>query len=57
MTIYKSLITPHINYGLLLCGSKRGFVNILQKKAMRAVNFSPYISHSEPMFKNLKILI
>ena len=56
LTIYKSLITPHLNYGLLLWGNRRSRVNILQKKAIRVVNFSPYISHSEPIFKNLKLL-
>ena len=56
ITIYKSLITPHLNYGLSLWGSRHSRVNILQKKAIRVVNFSPYISHSEPIFKNLKIL-
>ena len=56
LTIYKSLITPHLNYGLLLWGNSRSRVNILQKKAIRVVNFSPYISHSEPIFKNLKLL-
>ena len=56
LTIYKSLITPHLNYGLLLWGNRRSRVNILQKKAIRVVNFSPYISHSEPIFRNLKLL-
>ena len=56
LTIYKSLITPHLNYGLLLWGNRRSRVNVLQKKAIRVVNFSPYISHSEPIFKNLKLL-
>ena len=57
LTIYKSLITPHLNYGLLLWGNRRSRVNISQKKAIRVVNFSPYIhvSHSEPIFKNLKL--
>ena len=56
ITIYKSLITPHLNYDLLLWGNRRSRVNILQKKAIRVVNFSPYISHSEPILKNLKFL-
>ena len=56
ITIYKSLITPHLNYGLLLWGNRRSSVNILQKKAIRVVNYSPYLSHSEPTFKNLKLL-
>ena len=57
ITIYKSLITLHFNYGLLLWGSGRSRVNIRQRKAIRVVNFSPYISYSEPIiFKNWKIL-
>ena len=56
VTIYKSLITPHLIYGLLLWGSRLSHINILQKRAIRVVNFSPYISHSETIFKILKIL-
>ena len=56
ITIYKSLITPLVNYGLLVWGNKSSRVNILQKKTIRKVNFSPYISHTKPIFKNLKIL-
>ena len=33
ITIYTSLITPHLNYGLLLWGNRRSRVNILQKKS------------------------
>ena len=31
-------------------------LKILQKKAVRILAFRPYISHSTPIFKNLKIL-
>ena len=55
ITICKSLITPHLNYGILLWDNRRSRANILQKKTIRVINFSPYISHSEPTFKNLKI--
>ena len=56
ITTYKSLITLHLNYGLLLWGNRRSRVNILQRKTIRVVNFSPYISNSELIFKNLKLL-
>ena len=56
-----SINSLYINYSsfelrLFLWGNRRSRVNILQKRAIRAVNFSPYISHSEPIFKNLKLL-
>ena len=50
LTIYNSLIQPHLIYGLYC---KR--LKILQKKAVRILAFRPYISHSTPIFKNLKI--
>ena len=46
LIIYKSLIVPHLNYGLLLWG-----VNLLQKKAIRLVTHNSYTSHTEPIFK------
>ena len=32
LTIYKSLILPHLNYGLLLCGVHLQEISMLQKK-------------------------
>ena len=37
--------------GILLLG-----ILLLQKKAVRIIDFRPYISHSTPIFKYLKIL-
>ena len=54
--IYKSLITPQLNYGLLLWDNRRRRVNILQKKTLRVVNINPFILHSERIFRNLKLL-
>ena len=55
-TIYNSLIQPHLNYGLYLWGFSPKRLIILQKKAVRTISLSRYLSHSTPLFKNLKIL-
>ena len=47
LTIYKSLILPHLNYGLLLD------ISVLQKKAIRVVTNNTYKSHTEPIFKEI----
>ena len=56
LTIYNSLIQPHFIYGLYLWGLNCKRLKILQKKAVRILAFRPYISHSTPIFKTLKIL-
>ena len=56
LTIYNSLIQPHLIYGLYLWGLNCKRLKILQKKAVRILAFKPYISHSTPIFKDLKIL-
>ena len=55
-TIYNSLIQPHLIYGLYLWGLNCKRLKILQKKAVRVLAFKPYISHSTPIFKDMKIL-
>ena len=35
--------------------NRRSRAHILQKKTIRVVNFSPYVSHSEPIFKKKKL--
>ena len=54
--IYNSLIHPHLIYGLYLWGFSSKRLIILQKKAVRTISLSRYLSHSTPLFKNLKIL-
>ena len=56
LTIYNSLIQPHLIYGLYLWGLNCKRLIILQKKAVRILTFKPYISHSMPIFNYLKIL-
>ena len=59
LMLYNSLILSHINYCLLSWGS--GIVNdhpihLLQKKALRLVSNSDYVSHSEIICKNYRLL-
>ena len=55
-TIYNSLLLPHLNYGILVWGHKSSRIISLQKKAVRIVNHSQYLAHTEPIFKSLKLL-
>ena len=56
LTLYNTLILPHIHYGILLWGYNLNRICILQKKAIRVITLSNYISHTEPIFKRLGIL-
>ena len=55
--IYMSLIFSHINYCNLIWGSaKKTIIEPLfklQKKAVRLVNNSQYLDHSDPSFRSL----
>ena len=58
-TLYTSLILCHLNYGVLLWGPKlrdNDNLHILQKKAVRIITSSSYFAHSEPLFKQLRLL-
>ena len=39
ITLYKSLFTPHINYGSLLWGQAGGNLDKLQKKTIRTITY------------------
>ena len=55
-TLYSSLIMPHFQYCLLTWGStiKTGHkLHLLQKKALRLIDNSHYIVHTEPIFKKI----
>jgi len=56
LTLYNSLVLPHMNYGLLIWGHRSERIFKLQKKAVRIISQSKYNSHSEPIFKTLKLL-
>ena len=58
-TLYNSLIMPHFHYCILASGStiKNGHkLHLLQKKAVRIINNSHYIAHTDPIFKKLHIV-
>jgi hypothetical protein len=55
-TIYNTLITPYFNYCILLWGHKPNRLTSLQKRAIRIISHSNYISHTEPLFKTLFML-
>ena len=55
-TIYNSLIVPRLNYCLLAWGYNFDRVFLAQKKAIRIVNHSHYNAHTEPIFKQQKLL-
>ena len=55
-TLYSSLIASYINYGLLLWGSKSQKNETLQKKAIRLITNSEFLSHTNPLFIGMKIL-
>ena len=56
MILYKSLIASYLNYGLLLWGTESYKVLTLQKKAIRLISNSSYISHTNPLFIQHKLL-
>ena len=51
LTIYNELIKPHITYGFKRWGLNQEGNLKLQKKAMRIICSSGYLSQSEPLFK------
>ena len=54
INIYKSLILPHVSYGLTVWGmASKCYVNkilILQKRALRFINFFHFKEHAVPLF-------
>ena len=55
-TLYNSLILPHLQYGLLLWGHNIKELIPIQKAAIRIIHKSKFRAHTEPLFKNLKLL-
>ena len=56
VTIYNSLILPHLTYGLLLWAPKINSVEMLQKRAIRVIAKVKRNHHTNPLFKRFKIL-
>ena len=56
ITLYNTLILPHLNYCILAWGHKPGRLITMQKKIIRIISFSNYNAHTEPLFKIFSIL-
>lgn len=56
LTLYNTLILPHLNYGLLCWGLNSHRIEVLQKKALRIISFSSPLTHTEPIFKTMNLL-
>ena len=54
--IYNSLILPHLNYSLFAWGIHYPNIELLQKKAVRVVNFKSPVAHTEPILKGMNQL-
>ena len=47
---------PHINYCIMAWGFESSRIIKLQKKNLRIITLSNYISHTEPLYKKLSLL-
>ena len=56
INLYKSLFTPHLNYGSLVWGTNTKQIEILQKRILRIITNSTYIAHTEPILKELGLI-
>ena len=56
LTLYNTLVLPHLSYGILLWGCQINRLERLQKKIVRIITHSKYNAHTEPIFKKLSIL-
>ena len=54
--LYSSLILCQLSYGILIWGQNYKRIFKLQKRVMRIITCSKYNAHSEPLFKELKLL-
>ena len=56
INLYKSLFTPHLNYGSLVWGTNTKQIERLQKRILRIITSSIYIAHIEPILKELGLI-
>lgn len=57
-SLYYALIHSHLNYAIQIWGNSNHIYKLttLQKRALRAISKKPYLSHTEPLFKQNRIL-
>ena len=56
LTIYNSLILSRLHYGILCWGAYGKLLFRMQKKAVRIIFKTKYNAHTDPLFKDLKLL-
>ena len=56
LKIYNALILSRINYAILCWGYEHKRIFTLQKKAIRIIFSSKYNSHTDPIYKKLRLL-
>lgn len=58
LTLYQSLILPHLNFQIICWGTAGDISNLvkLQKRAVRVITRSKYLAHASPLFIELKLL-
>ena len=56
ITLYNSMILPHLTYGILIWNTNNQQLYKLQKKGIRMISNSRYYEHTEPLFKSLNLL-
>ena len=56
-TIYNTLILPHMIYGILAWGRHTKVIHKIPKRAIRIIAASKYNAHTEPLFKQLNLLL
>ena len=54
--MYDSFILPHLQFGITCWGFETSRIIKLHKRAMRIMTPSKYNAHTEPLFKELKLL-
>ena len=55
-SIYSTLVLPHINYCILSWGSQIDRIHLLHKRVIRNISKSNFRAHTEPLFKEHKLL-
>ena len=60
LTLYNTLVTPHLHYCLHCWGSiikENDSLHLLQKRVFGTIINSNYTAHTKPLFKELKLLV
>ena len=56
LSIYNTLILPHLNYCILSWGCYCELITLLHKRSMRAVCYTKHNAHIEPLIKMCNVL-